>query len=218
VKTIGIDLALKNTGIAVCDTNNNILFVDSFSVGNATTANQLVDRTVEWVQKCEQALEKAFHFTRSKGSSEQVYLAYESRPFVMAKSKDGRQSARSVLSYGESLAMLRIAIGRALLKPEETIKLTIGAISPNKWQKQLTDGLPVTNEKIRQAENKLKTNGTKKSQLAAKAIVLATIFERSGVWCKNDHEADAVGIAMVVADSLSHYGDQYGWEFIATEK
>ncbi len=162
-------------------------------------------RLASWLTQAVDVIRTAFHHAdRERGTGSPVFVVYESRPFLSGKQKQGRQSIQSVLSFGKSLALIRIALADALKGGDSVDRLKVGAVPPQWWQiRLLGDGVPLTGTLLDQAEERLTRARTPKGERRTKAKVLAAVYLRTGTWVEGDHQADSSGLAITVADQLS---------------
>ena len=220
-RIIGIDLSLLHTGIAVSTIDGNIIYSDSFSVESPKTTDlasremQQIARTAQWIEQAKASLLYAFYYARRDSRDIPIYLVYESRPFLLAKHRGGRQSSQAVLSYAESLCMLRLAITQVTATPCAKPEPNVGAVSANWWQKSLMSSSDVSHDLLEEARAK-HLKGVPKGQLEQKAFVMAALYSLTNSWPKSDHEADVLALSIMVASVLQQSLD--GWSNIIDPK
>ena len=209
---LGIDLALLNTGVVMVDRHGRIECAETVQIGSAKDETAKIARLTNWNRQAEAVFVLALRLAaRTRGNDTPLYIVYESRPFLSGKQKQGRQSIQSVLSFGKALALMRLALGSAITRCENEIPIELGAVSPQWWRARLLgNGPPIGGRLLEQAESLLTEAKTPKRGLTKKAAVLAAVQLRTGVWVDDDHQADAAGLALAVADHLVFYGID-GW-------
>jgi hypothetical protein len=104
---------------------------------------QQVTRMAQWTEQAKAWLLYAFYYARRENCEAPVYLVYESRPFMMAKHRKGIQSAPAVMSYAESLCMLRSVLAQVVATPCAKPEPLMGAILPKWWQGNLISNVMV---------------------------------------------------------------------------
>lgn len=178
---IGVDLALENTGLAVV-IDGQLVFSTSFSTVLARKGGEerYLDRVEGWLAGARSELARCLAHCTSR----EVRVAYESRPFLLGKHRQGDQSAAAVLSYAEALALLRVVLNELSLRQ-------VAGIPPQTWQTAILDGIALTNPEIEDAQARL-PSGTRR----IKAMVAAAVHRETGQWPANDHAADAAAIAL----------------------
>lgn len=179
---MGIDLAILNTGLAVVQ-DGQLLYASAFSSLDIRTKDErkLARRAADWLDAFQGEL--AMIGTLTGGAK--ILVRYESRPFVFAMHRKKRQSPESILSYGEAVGLMRAGLAGWL----DADKIEIEAIPPGQWQRAMTDGLLLPAHLLDEATARY---GERER---AKALSLAHAYFKTGIWPRNDHEADAINIA-----------------------
>jgi hypothetical protein len=206
---VGVDLALAHTGIVALDAGQQIVFQATISTDDAKTEQERMARVGAWYAQGRGCLDELASRVVN-GKPHTVFVAYETRQFMFAMHRQGKQSSQAIVSFGQALAALRLALSQ-IQRPN--LELQIGAVTPNRWQASIAHGLPEIPGVYQQARDRLRKCGTPASQRKQKAQVMVAIYLRVGRWMEDDHQADAAGIALSVSDTLVAMGKD-AWSVI----